>query len=755
MSKNKIELLIRENEKEKEISKQKDNQIALLIEQNKQLQSLCYNLSDTNNKLTSQIIELNNELRSLNIKYLKLSNNRKSEENKEELKDANNDNLEEEDKKKDNNVIKEVPLEEHVNEENVEQVSNIKKGSDIEKECIANEQNVKDDEAEGRYYYIEKGKKWIFKIKHEPKDSDIIYLKCADSSCACYGYYNKILKQFVKNIKPRKRNLKKSLINKKVFKDINENEPDEIEERDSDNESSDEGLYEHYSKDCPFKEKTYEEHSFVTQSELNEKFINLQLTTNQKESTEIQKKYAKFLIDKFEIYKTETIIDKIYNDFNINELNDIKGSQISYYIKAIKSNKLTGKTFIDKISCISLGQENLCMKVKSKYSINGNEWDILYFGTEKNFELLSNSENQFFIDTTYRCIPFSKIYKKLITLTCFDKESKQAQICCLILSENEKCETLCEIFDYLKTKWNFSPRYISCDYSCSLIKAILKSFDNVKIVGCLFHFINAILKKLKKLKLYNYRKKDEAKKIRINIELLAFISPDDIEHFLMSMKTLFNNDQSANWKLFKLYFNKTWINGYIKTSFWNYNKFLYDEDIKNEIFYTNNVAESLHRTLNKEIKKGRCNINLFISIIKEIFIKYKQRKVHRKDKNKLITHFISQYITSRKVKKCITLKSNIKSIFTDLTKDEELSDIDSNSEEGDDIIDSNNQIVSFMSNNNNILNKPLDYFKQYLHLKGGEEIIDCEYTSENDEYEITILNRKKQRKKVIINMNFE
>ena len=67
--------------------------------------------------------------------------------------------------------------------------------------------------------------------------------------------------------------------------------------------------------------------------------------------------------------------------------------------------------------------------------------------------------------------------------------------------------TMTEIFEYLKSKYNFIPEKVSIDFIKSEYIALTTVFKNICILPCFFHFTTNIVKKLPDLKSKNKNKK--------------------------------------------------------------------------------------------------------------------------------------------------------------------------------------------------------------------------------------------------------
>ena len=105
----------------------------------------------------------------------------------------------------------------------------------------------------------------------------------------------------------------------------------------------------------------------------------------------------------------------------------------------------------------------------------------------------------------------------------------------------------------LKFNYKFKPKLINIDFSKAEENAILEVYknDKIKILFCLFHFVQCLSRKINSLGL---RKKEFIKKSKsliFNIKLLAFIKVEDIEDWYNCFK---NSDIFDDYK-YTLFFN--------------------------------------------------------------------------------------------------------------------------------------------------------------------------------------------------------
>ena len=83
--------------------------------------------------------------------------------------------------------------------------------------------------------------------------------------------------------------------------------------------------------------------------------------------------------------------------------------------------------------------------------------------------MLNNIQNnlieEFFMDTSYFCVPPSKNNFRLTVLCCYEIEANKTSLCVFILIMNDKKEIFENIFMYLKNKYKFNPKKFNVLFS--------------------------------------------------------------------------------------------------------------------------------------------------------------------------------------------------------------------------------------------------------------------------------------------------
>ena len=141
------------------------------------------------------------------------------------------------------------------------------------------------------------------------------------------------------------------------------------------------------------------------------------------------------------------------------------------------------------------------------------------------------------------------------------------------------------------------------DFEAAIWKGILANFPNVKIQGCLFHWCQAIRKKIGELGLLkSFNKKGNVYTFCRKLMALAFLPHEQIRGAFYGLKGLV----SENPPLEQLchYMERQWITSrFFEPQRWS----VFMVEIR-----TNNDVEGWHRRLNNNAKRGQIQMYLLI-----------------------------------------------------------------------------------------------------------------------------------------------
>jgi hypothetical protein len=218
---------------------------------------------------------------------------------------------------------------------------------------------------------------------------------------------------------------------------------------------------------------------------------------------------------------------------------------------------------------------------------------------------LLRANHHVFIDGTFRCVPLP--FEQLIIVMTFDPSTSCFVPCAYALlsgkSELLYLRMFHEIIFHLNYMW--SPTHITCDFEAALIKAVRHEFPESELHGCLFHWKQALARKLVTRELSN----EEANEVLQKISFLTALPPNEILAAVEYAKAKLADD--ARLTPFWHYFVQTWCMKFPPT-LWTYSSM--SQSIRNR---TNNPLERYNRRLNERFPCRHPNIFAFLDVIKD------------------------------------------------------------------------------------------------------------------------------------------
>ena len=257
-------------------------------------------------------------------------------------------------------------------------------------------------------------------------------------------------------------------------------------------------------------------------------------------------------------------------------------------------------------------QFNISLPVKNDEKLDR----IIRMGNPSLFSLLSGN-NELFIDGTFKIVP--KPFYQVLVIMCYDQQTRKYVPIMYILMTG-KTEVLYRHALYWVNAIVFghsTPKMVTCDFEKGLINAVRGTFKNVTVNGCLFHWKQAILRKLKELRFENKHIPYQMVH-RSVLDVLTVISKAEVPTSgIAYVKSIvegmeLNERDGLKMNKFWLYFEKTWLP---LIEFWNvrdeYNEYV-------EILArTNNGLERYNKRLNSLFNTNRTSLLNFIETLKK------------------------------------------------------------------------------------------------------------------------------------------
>ena len=172
------------------------------------------------------------------------------------------------------------------------------------------------------------------------------------------------------------------------------------------------------------------------------------------------------------------------------------------------------------------------------------------------------------------------------------------------------------------TGWTADAKTVTVDYEQALIKAMSTQFKGSKLVGCLFHWKQAIRRKLITLRIPETLVSKFVGKGG-PLELLCVIPARDILPKGISYVRSKTDEGSYSEKFdtFWNYFRSCWMTKYDPKT-WNIHDVIENEETDILVNRTNNACESFNRRLNEKIGHAHPTMQIMIKVLNEISCDY-------------------------------------------------------------------------------------------------------------------------------------
>lgn len=238
---------------------------------------------------------------------------------------------------------------------------------------------------------------------------------------------------------------------------------------------------------------------------------------------------------------------------------------------------------------------------------------LILFGTQQNLRFLCDADT-IYMDGTFQIAPemFQQVYSIHVMVM-----GAMIPVCiCLLPFKNT--ETYIRMFNLLQTACQrhglqFLPSAVFIDFESAVISAVSQLFPVARIRGCMFHYSQAIWRKVQNLGLTN-RYRDDASFNRVVRRALALplLPMHEIEDvWLTALNEIDNNDNLAI--AFTDYITTTWVDPLIAqfpVEMWSHYETLHG-------IRTTNHLESWHNKVRRELDRAHPNVFRVIELFKE------------------------------------------------------------------------------------------------------------------------------------------
>lgn len=210
------------------------------------------------------------------------------------------------------------------------------------------------------------------------------------------------------------------------------------------------------------------------------------------------------------------------------------------------------------------------------------------------------------IDATFKISPSG--FKQCIVIMSYEPATRLYIPCawCLMTSKSEYMYwfILQELLGLMD--WDWEPKVCIVDFEFALIKSIKMQLKKTKVIGCFFHFKQALLKRMKKIGM----NEENINKISNDLNFLTILKKKELQKGLSYLEAIYNSTE-PKFKKFLNYFKKVWLKKF-PFELWNINF----KGNKKLITRTNNPLERYNRRLNEQFSTSHPNILKFVYILK-------------------------------------------------------------------------------------------------------------------------------------------
>jgi len=233
---------------------------------------------------------------------------------------------------------------------------------------------------------------------------------------------------------------------------------------------------------------------------------------------------------------------------------------------------------------------------------------MLVFASDEDLRLLAESKI-IHVDGTFKVCP--KQYSQLFTIHGV-VESLVVPLVYALLPD--KCRsTYFNLLTLIRTSIGnlglaLNPEVIVSDFEFGELEALRQHFPNARLVGCYFHFCQAVWRKVQELGLA-VRYKTEITDFQLHVKshmALAFLPTCEVKNFFDNLRASTKYIGDTQVQKFHEYFCNTWVDGLFAINLWN------QFDVPDQQ-RTNNTVEGWHCRFGGYVRSVHPNIYIYIT----------------------------------------------------------------------------------------------------------------------------------------------
>ena len=327
-------------------------------------------------------------------------------------------------------------------------------------------------------------------------------------------------------------------------------------------------------------------------------------------------------------------------------------SQFSKFKYDYNQKYIYNKNIKERLNDIKLYGKNLliCNMNYIDFNTNKNK-NFRIFATQKSISLLKDTNiKQYFIDTTYRCIPHElDDSKSLLVMIGYNSAKDLFELILVGLLSNEDTNIFKDFYNFIINNYDWNPQLLTFDFGKANLKAIKEIFKNnkeIKIIPCLFHLLQCWWRKASLLGLRKKKYIQNTKLMMFNLELIPFMNLKTAREFYGKLAD--NIPKLENYEKFLDYFEETWFpkndsdKPYYEFELWNYsdkfdfkgnkNQLIKAGELEKYVLFSNNAVESFNHLINQCLdSNSRVSASKFEEVLKYIFIRFTSNNENEKN----------------------------------------------------------------------------------------------------------------------------
>ena len=243
----------------------------------------------------------------------------------------------------------------------------------------------------------------------------------------------------------------------------------------------------------------FNEHNYVKEKSFIERIKANQVENDEMKNPQNQKFFFKYSYIENPNLTYLDVIYKINDKYNVENISFSEKQFNNMKFRINKQNNFN-KIKEDRLKLLEVSGEKLWKCSHEYISVEKKDYMYRLFGTKFSLSLLNDDKIiQYFIDSTYRCVPLNYLNTKaLLLIAGYNSQYDMLELCCVAILSAENTELQIELYDYLKNIYKFNPQLITYDFALANIQAINIVFKSseIEILPCFSIWFNVGGKKL-------------------------------------------------------------------------------------------------------------------------------------------------------------------------------------------------------------------------------------------------------------------